>query len=242
MQRGWILRNAVFTISSSAGAFLLAAYLDRARPGRLKLFQSRKREAEHTILSVVAMNTVALAAVYLVGKRGHLVRQWENVLGGKHHANISSAFFHVGFAHFALNMAGLYSIGKIAHQKMGREQFGAFFISAAAISSFGSLLVRYARSCYIPSVGASGVIFGLLGSLLHERGIGISLVFLPGVQIPISTAIAIFACFDGFALIRGWRFMDHSAHLAGLLFGCFYAKYGDRIWGKARAVAGIKRN
>lgn len=86
----------------------------------------------------------------------------EAVIGGQIYRLITSTFLHVSIFHFLFNMYALFIIGNQLEMYIGKFKFLCVYI-ISAIS--GSLL-----SCIFTqglSVGASGAIFGLLGSLLY---------------------------------------------------------------------------
>jgi membrane associated rhomboid family serine protease len=76
---------------------------------------------------------------------------------------ITSAFTHVQLLHIAFNMFALYLFGPQLEIYFGRVRYLAlYFISALT----GSALVYWAGPEFVPTVGASGAIFGLLGAML----------------------------------------------------------------------------
>lgn len=86
----------------------------------------------------------------------------EAVIGGQIYRLITSTFLHVSIFHLLFNMYALFIIGNQLEMYIGKFKFLCVYI-ISAIS--GSLL-----SCIFTqglSVGASGAIFGLLGSLLY---------------------------------------------------------------------------
>jgi len=77
---------------------------------------------------------------------------------------LTSAFSHMETAHLLINMLALWNIGGAVHDLIGRQNFLAFYVSSAAVSSFGSLAWQVlSRRPLRPSLGASGAILGCLG-------------------------------------------------------------------------------
>ncbi|TBU30446.1 hypothetical protein BD311DRAFT_805318 [Dichomitus squalens] len=58
----------------------------------------------------------------------------------------------------------------------------------------------------------------------------ITLVIPPYFPINIQTGFFALVAIDTLGVLRGWRFLDHFAHLGGALFGAFWYKYGAEIW------------
>lgn len=81
---------------------------------------------------------------------------------------VTSMFLHGGYLHLALNMYSLYYVGSILEIQIGRWQFVLLYLGSGMAGSAGALL----WSPYVPTVGASGAIFGILGALfiLERRG------------------------------------------------------------------------
>lgn len=77
---------------------------------------------------------------------------------------ITSAFIHIGVAHLLFNMYALYVIGKEIEQLYGRVKYILIYLVSAIM---GSLFTVVFASSNTVAAGASGAIFGLLGSLLY---------------------------------------------------------------------------
>jgi membrane associated rhomboid family serine protease len=74
---------------------------------------------------------------------------------------VTSMFLHVSFFHIAVNMYSLYFAGSILEQVIGRWRFLMLYVASGIAGSAGALV--YSPS--VPTVGASGAIFGILGAL-----------------------------------------------------------------------------
>ena len=85
---------------------------------------------------------------------------------------VTSGFLHDGLLHIAFNMFFLFFLGPMLESAIGRLNFAVVYFVSLLAGSFGALLF----SPQIPTVGASGALFGLLGALMvvsHYRGISI---------------------------------------------------------------------
>jgi len=85
---------------------------------------------------------------------------------------LTSGFLHDGLLHILFNMVFLFFVGPALEQAVGRVNFVVVYFASLLAGSFGALLF----SPDIPTVGASGALFGLLGALVvvaHYRGISI---------------------------------------------------------------------
>lgn len=123
---------------------------------------------------------------------------------------ITSAFLHAGLLHLIFNMYALYIIGPQLESFFGRTKYLIIYLVSAIIGNLLSLL--FLSDTYV-SVGASGAIFGLFGSLLyfgyHYR------VYLSGViksQIIPLILVNLFIGFVGSGI-------NNFAHIGGLIGG-----------------------
>jgi rhomboid protease GluP len=123
---------------------------------------------------------------------------------------ITAAFLHADAMHLTLNMYSLFIVGRQIETYLGKGKFLIVYL-ISAIS--GSLLSAVATGN--PSVGASGAIFGLLGSLLyfgyHYR------TYLGNVVKTQIIPIIVLNLGLGF-LTPG---IDNFAHIGGLVGGLF---------------------
>lgn len=132
----------------------------------------------------------------------------EAVVAGEIYRLITSTFLHASLLHLLFNMYALYIIGNQLESYIGKIKFLIVYL-VSAIS--GSLM-----SCVFTtgiSVGASGAIFGLLGSLLYF-GYHYRLYLGSVLKSQIIPLILINLVF-GFMDPR----IDNAAHIGGLIGG-----------------------
>ena len=72
----------------------------------------------------------------------------------------TSMFLHAGIPHLIVNCIGLYCIGSIVEQRLGGMKLLVIYILSGVASAMITMLVTYG------SVGASGAIYGIGGTLL----------------------------------------------------------------------------
>lgn len=136
----------------------------------------------------------------------------------KPHTIISSMFMHGSAQHLLLNLFGLLVFGLLVETAIGWKKWLMVYFTAGIMGNLGYLLLT--GSPFIPSLGASGAIYGLMGAaaMLKPRQI----IFTQFGPIPM-----------WFAAI-GWGFIEfisifridniaHSAHLFGLVGGIVIA-------------------
>lgn len=83
------------------------------------------------------------------------------ITGGEYYRLITAGFLHGGIIHLVLNMVALYSIGPVVEKYFGKLKYIIIYAFSLILSSYASYLLSKSVS-----IGASGAIFGLLGSLL----------------------------------------------------------------------------
>jgi membrane associated rhomboid family serine protease len=119
---------------------------------------------------------------------------------------ITSAFLHYGPFHLAMNMYSLYFAGSILEQVIGRWRFVLLYVASGLAGAAGALV----WSPNVPTVGASGAIFGVLGALfvLERRG-----HLATGGQV---AGLIVINLIFTFALSR---FISVGGHVGGLIGG-----------------------
>ncbi|VDD86006.1 unnamed protein product [Enterobius vermicularis] len=144
---------------------------------------------------------------------------------------ILSAFSHSHWLHLTCNMFVAYSFfGGTVDKFLGIDQFAAFYVTAACVSSLTSLAHKAILRSPVKALGASGAILAVLAyTCVQVPDARLQLIFLPGFTFSAATGVVGLVLFDLFGLLLGFRLFDHAAHLGGTLFGIFYARYGENL-------------
>lgn len=146
-----------------------------------------------------------------------------NVVHGEWYRLISSMFLHFNFEHILMNMLSLFIFGKIVESIIGSWRMLIIYIISGLYGNFVSLSFNTSTI----SVGASGAIFGLIGSIFvimylsknfNKKMIGqllIALVVLIGFSLFMSN-INIMAHLGGFIsgvliTLIGYYFKTHRS-------------------------------
>lgn len=158
---------------------------------------------------VVFAITVAQAGSLSSNFAAGLFQQWSlvptEVADGELWRLFTSGFLHIGPLHLALNMLALWVIGRDLEQVLGWARFLVVYLVSLL---GGSLVVYLFENPTIPTAGASGAVFGLMG------GLAVVLVRLrrrPGAVLTI-IAVNVFISF----VVPGLSILGH---LGGLVFG-----------------------
>lgn len=87
---------------------------------------------------------------------------------GQYYRVLTSMFFHGGIIHLFCNMYALYMIGPQVERYYGKRRFAfIYFVSGLLGSIFSCAFMSETTALYGGSIGASGAIFGLLGSIAY---------------------------------------------------------------------------
>ncbi|AQQ70588.1 Rhomboid protease GluP [Limihaloglobus sulfuriphilus] len=138
---------------------------------------------------------------------------------------VTYQFLHVDLMHLAVNMIGLFFIGRILESRMGRQFYTIFYLACGIA---GGLL--YAILCVL-GVLKAGVLLGASASLLGLVGacavmypkMMVIVIFIP-MQMRL-LAILSFVFFVLAILFSDSNPGGHAAHLGGLLAGGGYILY-----------------
>ena len=179
------------------------------------IFKSKK---PYITYGLIILNIIMFLLMYILGngsedintlvKFGALYKPY--VLNGEYFRVISTAFLHIGVIHLLVNCYSLYVIGSQMESFLGKVKFLLVYLVSAVSGSLMSLIFTDAVSA-----GASGAIFGLLGSMLY---FGYNYrVFLGNVLKSQIIPLILLNLFIGFSLSG----IDNAAHIGGLVGGVF---------------------
>lgn len=134
------------------------------------------------------------------------------VLNGEYWRLIASAFLHDGFLHLICNMYALYVLGIQLENFFGKTRFAIIYLFSAITGNLLSLVFAVPN---VVSIGASGAIFGLFGSLLYF-GYYYRVYLGTVLRTQIVPVILINLLFG--IVTPG---IDNAAHIGGLIGGVF---------------------
>jgi len=132
-------------------------------------------------------------------------------------------FLHGGITHLLFNLLALWMFGGELESYWGSRKFLRYFLFCGI--GAGICTVIFTPYQFIPVIGASGAIYGILlafGWLFPNRLIYIYLLF----PIPAKYMVIIFGLIELFSSMEGTGGgVAHLTHLGGLLFGLSYMAY-----------------
>lgn len=134
---------------------------------------------------------------------------------------VTYGFLHGGLTHLLFNMLALYMFGSDLERVFGQRRFAVFYLVSVLTAALAQLLIASLGSGPpIPTVGASGGVFGLLlGFGLYFPQRKVMLIFLP-VPMPAWLFVTLYGALELFLGVTGTqRGVAHFAHLGGMLGG-----------------------
>lgn len=133
---------------------------------------------------------------------------------------LTSAFLHGGLLHIGTNMYGLWMFGSDVERILGSRRFLKLYFTSVLAAAVAQLVVTAGLSQVVPTLGASGGIFGVLvafAMIFPERRI---LLIFPPIPMRARTFVLIYAAIELFAGVTGAQAgVAHFAHLGGLFGG-----------------------
>ncbi len=131
-----------------------------------------KEKTPYVTYALLIINIIIFILMYIIGDGSEDINTLVNfgalakdlVFNGEYYRLITSAFIHIGVIHLIFNMYALYILGKDIESYFGSIKYTFIYLTSALI---GSLLSLVFMTDYSVSAGASGAIFGLMGSLLY---------------------------------------------------------------------------
>ena len=139
---------------------------------------------------------------------------------------LTSMFMHGGLLHLGGNMLFLWIFGDNVEHRIGHIPFLVFYLVAGVIASFAQILTN--TDSFIPTLGASGAISGVLGAYLVMFPTNrVTVLFLRfPMQVPAIVAIGIWAVLQfisGFGAIavtdETGGGVAYMAHIGGFVAG-----------------------
>lgn len=157
-------------------------------------------------------------------------------------------FLHGGFWHLFWNMLALWMFGCDLERVWGRRRFLNYYFLTGIGAGFINIIVKTiadpggVASSLIPTIGASGAIFGVLMAaalLFPDRRI---YMILPPVELPMRVYVFIMGAIAFFGTMgaTGDK-VSHISHLGGMLVGYLYLRRGSFFFGMRNKMTDWKR-
>ncbi|CAG9185643.1 Rhomboid protease GlpG [Cupriavidus pinatubonensis] len=131
---------------------------------------------------------------------------------------LTYGFLHANLAHLAFNMLGLWMFGRSVEASLGPGRMLAVYLASLVSAGLIQLAVLgYIAPAHMPTIGASGAVFGLLFAYARLFPRRIVVLLFPPIPMPawlFATVYAVLELFLGLADTRTG--IAHFAHLGGM--------------------------
>jgi len=147
---------------------------------------------------------------------------------------ITSTFMHGGLAHILGNMLYLWIFGDNLEDAMGHTRYFFFYLLCGVLAGLAHVFSTYFfnQGVYLPSLGASGAIAGVLGGyilLFPRRRVHVWLFFFFTISVPAFLAVGVWFVFqviNGMGMLGGEEAgsVAYGAHIGGFIAGLLLVK------------------
>ena len=141
---------------------------------------------------------------------------------------VTYMFIHGGFGHIFMNMFVLWMFGSDLERTWGSREFFKYYIICGI--GAGAINVLVQPNSYIPIIGASGAIYGLLvafAMVFPDRLVYIYFLF----PVKVKYLVVFLAAVEFFtSMSASHSNIAHFAHLGGMLVGYIYMKGSLSYW------------
>ena len=153
---------------------------------------------------------------------------------------LSFQFLHGGVFHLLINSWGIYVFGPVVEQAVGRGRFlwlyllsglfgGVVHVLGSLVfpSHFGALVAGN-QTVYIPVVGASAGLFGLIAAfatLYPRQELTVYLFFVFPVTVTARVLLGVSAGIGLLGVLLAGDNVAHGAHLGGMVMGFAFVRY-----------------
>jgi membrane associated rhomboid family serine protease len=141
---------------------------------------------------------------------------------------VTYAFLHGSLLHLAFNMFGLYMFGSALEQVLGGRRYVVYYFACVLAAALTQLVVLQLSGTFVPTVGASGGVFGLvLGYAMffpHHRVV----LLIPPIPMSARTFAIVYALVElALGVFGSQEGIAHFAHLGGMAGGWLLLRH----WG-----------
>lgn len=131
---------------------------------------------------------------------------------------VSYGFLHGGVSHIFFNMFAIYMFGSTLEQFLGTRQYVILYFVSVVVAGLTQLVVDALLGSPIPTLGASGGVYGLLlafGMFFPQQRI---MLLFPPIAMPAWVAVTGYAALELILGVTGTQQgVAHFAHLGGML-------------------------
>lgn len=204
--------------------------------------------------SATAILLIINVAVFVLEKiaprlipSNYLGLSWTGLSHGYVWQLLTFQFLHANILHLVLNSVGVFSFGFAVEHFLGRKRFLLLYLISGALgglvhalgslawpSHFGVIVDSFGKY-YIPMVGASAGLFGLIAAfalMFPERDLTVYLFFVFPITVSAKVLLGVCAGITALGVLFDKSNVAHGAHAGGMLGGWlmlrFFARHATR--------------
>jgi membrane associated rhomboid family serine protease len=150
---------------------------------------------------------------------------------------VTYLFLHGGIWHLLINMLMLWMFGRELELVWGKKRFTNYFFLCGVGAGIITVIVKFIplfwghRPSDLPTIGASGAIFGILianAILFPDRRLWL---FPLPIMIPMRPFVAVMGAIEFFSTLGATGDnVSHLCHLVGMLIGWLYLRRGSFLF------------
>lgn len=191
------------------------------------------------VLNLIIINVLIFMATALLPKAGNTIMEYCALSLGTPFFHvyqfITYMFLHVNFEHIFFNMFALWMFGRTLEYELGSKRFLTYYMVCGVGAGVLQLLVGWLEYRYgnvgmmalmVPTVGASGAVFGLLLAFGVMHPNAVIMLLIPPIPMKAKWFVVVYGVIELFFGISGR--MDgvaHFAHVGGMLWGFLLLYY-----------------
>ena len=171
--------------------------------------------------AIIIINIIIFAYSFFAGEAfiSRFEHRSENIIAGyDYYRLVTSMFLHGDIEHLFSNMLILFFVGANIEHDLGHIPYLLLYFFSGIVGNLASTAYDAATMEFIPSIGASGAVFGVMGAvvivvLFGRKNLrkGSNLIMRLGLMIVLSI-------YNGFTASN----IDNAAHIGGLLGGILF--------------------
>jgi membrane associated rhomboid family serine protease len=169
------------------------------------------------IVDLLSRADISFIGWFALWPLGHGFLPWQPV---------TYAFMHGDLIHLLFNMFALWTFGSELERLWGQERYMRFYGASVLAAAASQLVVTSLSGSPLPTVGASGGIYGLLlgfGMMFPNRQI---MLLIPPVPMKAKVYVLIFGLLELYlGATRTTDGVAHFAHLGGMLGAFLMIRY-----------------
>ncbi|MCS7095245.1 MAG: rhomboid family intramembrane serine protease [Thaumarchaeota archaeon] len=183
--------------------------------------------------SLIVANVIAFIASLLLGHTRVVASlgaiPYLIVFGAETYRLVTSMFLHADVLHILFNMWALFVFGRDIELVAGRRGFLVLYFMSGVVGglAYAIYMIFYASqfdpaALFVPAIGASGAVFGVMGAfaiVFPTRPLAIFFYFIPIIA-PAFVAVMLMGLLQTLlALVLPFGQIAYTAHIGGLVVG-----------------------